>query len=187
MTPELRARVETILADRSARRQRLAEWQASARPDKGTDDDAWREYLEPLEFEVLRQKGTEPRGGEYDAFYPTEGHFACRGCGKALYSAAAKFKSGCGWPAFDRCFVDAVDVTEDRSLEPTRIEITCAGCGGHLGHVFAGERMTRTNERHCVNSVSVLHVVAETTECLPLAEEVVTSMKKLAKIRRTPL
>ena len=67
-----------------------------------------------------------------------------------------------------------------------------AGCGGHLGHVFAGERMIRTNERHCVNSVTVLHVAAETTEGvhLPLAEEVVTSKmqnQKLAKIKRMPL
>ncbi len=115
-------------------------------------------------------------------FFPTDGHFVCRGCGNPLYSAAAKFKSGCGWPAFDKCYVDSVEVWADRTLEPMRIEITCAGCGGHLGHVFAGERMTPTNERHCVNSVSILHV-REQRQLPTLGEEVVTSMQKLAKIR----
>ena len=112
----------------------------------------------------------------YDAYFPADGHFACRGCGRPLYSAAAKFKSGCGWPAFDKCFANSVDITEDKTLEPMRIEITCAGCDGHHGHVFAGEDMTPSNERHCVNSVSVLFVDSP----LPLQEETVTSTKKLA-------
>merc|ERR1711998_415044 len=101
--------------------------------------------------------GTEPRGGEYDGFYPKagEGYFECRACKAPLYSAEAKFKSGCGWPAFDKCYKGAVETTIDSSHGMRRIEITCAKCGGHLGHVFEGERMTATNERHCVNSVSV--------------------------------
>ena len=173
-SPELRARVEAILADRAARRRRLLEWQQATRPNKMTSDAEWKAFLEPLEYEVLRQKGTEPRGGEYDGIYPAEGYFSCRGCGLPLYSAAAKFKSGCGWPAFDRCYVDAVDIWVDRSLDPVRIEITCAGCGGHLGHVFAGERMTPTNERHCVNSVSILRV-NEGASMDHLLEEGVTS------------
>lgn len=180
-SPELRARVEAILADRAARRRRLLEWQQATRPNKMTSDAEWKAFLEPLEYEVLRQKGTEPRGGEYDGIYPAEGYFSCRGCGLPLYSAAAKFKSGCGWPAFDKCYVDAVDIWVDRSLDPVRIEITCAGCGGHLGHVFAGERMTPTNERHCVNSVSILRV-NEGASMDHMLEEGVTSMRKLAKI-----
>ena len=89
---------------------------------------------------------------------PGEGYFECRACKNPLYSAEAKFKSGCGWPAFDKCYKNAVEVTEDNSHGMRRIEITCASCAGHLGHVFVGEHMTPTNERHCVNSVSVKFV-----------------------------
>ena len=93
---------------------------------KETPDSVWQATLSPFEYKVLRLKGTEPCGGEYDAFYPSEGHFACRGCGKPLYSSAAKFKSGCGWPAFDRCFVGSVECTADITHGMRRIEITCA-------------------------------------------------------------
>ena len=182
MPPELRARVESILSDRAARRRKFLQWQNDAKPDATTSEDLWRQHLEPLEFAVLREKHTEPRGGEYDGFFPAEGHFACRGCGKPLYHSTSKFRSGCGWPAFDKCFRNSVSIAEDKTLEPMRIEISCAGCDGHLGHVFAGERFTPANERHCVNSVSVLYVDGPPSS--PLAEETVCSMKKLAHIRR---
>ena len=96
--------------------------------------------------------------GEYNKFKPKEGHFACRGCGSPLYSAKSKFDSGCGWPAFDKCYEGRVATTIDQSHGMRRVEITCAACGGHLGHVFEGERFTDTNERHCVNSISVRYV-----------------------------
>lgn len=116
----------------------------------------WREILTAKQYHILRQKGTEPAGsGEYDSFYPTEGHFVCAACGNPLYSARAKFSSGCGWPAFDRCYKNAVSIKTDDSWGMRRVEIMCAKCDGHLGHVFEGERMTDTNERHCVNSISV--------------------------------
>ena len=201
-SPELRARVDSIIAERATRRQRLLAWQRHRTPDATTSEDEWKQYLDPMEFDVIRQKGTERRGGEYDGFFPPahEGHFACRGCGRPVYSAAAKFKSGCGWPAFDKCFKNAVAVREDRTAEPMRIEITCAGCDGHLGHVFAGERMTPTNERHCVNSISMLYVESMAVACSsdtaawsngtsmppPLAEETVCTMRNLAKIRTAP-
>ena len=184
-SPELRERVQAIIASREAHQHQLLAWHQAERPDKATSDSEWRRQLNPHEYHVLREKGTEPKGGEYDAFYPaaSDGHFACRGCGRPLYSAAAKFKSGCGWPAFDRCYKNAVDVTVDESHGLYRIEITCAGCDGHLGHVFAGERMTSSNERHCVNSVSVTFVKGAP----PCAEEeCVTSMQKLAKIKKPP-
>ena len=78
----------------------------TAMPDKRSSDSDWRLLLSPFEYKVLREKGTEPRGGEYDQFFPepTEGYFICRGCARPLYSAAAKFKSSCGWPAFDKCY-----------------------------------------------------------------------------------
>jgi len=122
---------------------------------------AWREQLSDEEYYVLRQKGTEYAGsGKYDKFYPRAGHFVCGGCGAPLYSAAAKFDSGCGWPAFDRIVKGAVVTQTDTSLGMRRVEILCGSCGGHLGHVFEGERFTRTNERHCVNSASVRYVDA---------------------------
>ena len=121
----------------------------------------WKAELSDFEYKVLREKATEPAGsGEYDGFYPKagEGHFVCRGCKNPLYSAEAKFKSGCGWPAFDRCYKGGVKTIEDNSYGMRRIEILCARCDGHLGHVFVGEGMTKTNERHCVNSASVKFV-----------------------------
>ena len=191
---DVRARVDAIISERDSRRRRLATWQREALPDTATSEDEWKRYLDPMEFKVLRLKGTEPRGGEYDSFYPPaeDGHFACRGCSRPLYSAAAKFKSGCGWPAFDKCYMGAVAIREDRTLEPLRIEIMCAGCDGHLGHVFAGERMTPTNERHCVNSVSVLFIKGLPARVLPgcstgvdaLPEETLCSMRNLAKLRK---
>jgi peptide-methionine (R)-S-oxide reductase len=142
----------------------------------------WREGLSDMEYRVLRQKGTErPGSGEYNKFAPEDGHFVCAGCEQALYSAAAKFETGCGWPAFDKIVEGAVVTMTDRSLGMSRVEIMCGGCGGHLGHVFEGEKMTATNERHCVNSVSVKYVKAPLGEgktekkVLPEREEVTAS------------
>lgn len=127
-------------------------------PRQMTEKD-WREALSPQEYNILRDKGTEyPGTGEYDGFYPKEGHFVCRACGNPLYSAASKFQSGCGWPAFDKCYVNSIKTEVDSTLGMRRVEIMCASCDGHLGHVFEGERMTDTNERHCVNSLSVKYV-----------------------------
>ncbi len=109
--------------------------------------------------------------------YPKAGHFACRACGNPLYSAAAKFNSGCGWPAFDRCYADSVATETDLSLGRRRVEIMCARCGGHLGHVFHGEQLTGTDERHCVNSVSVRFVADGKAE---LPEEVLKAKLGLA-------
>lgn len=103
----------------------------------------------------MRQKGTEPAGtGEYDKFYE-EGVYKCRGCGTPLFTSDSKFSSGCGWPAFDAEIPGAVDRHTDTAYGMVRTEITCSNCGGHLGHVFKGEQFTATNERHCVNSLSV--------------------------------
>ena len=128
----------------------------STSSSKKLSDAEWKKKLSREEYHVLRQKGTEPAGtGEYDSFYPPEGYFACRGCGNPLYTAEAKFKSGCGWPAFDRCVKGSIATHTDVSFGMRRVEIVCAQCGGHQGHVFEGEGFTETNERHCVNSMSV--------------------------------
>lgn len=126
------------------------------------NEDEWRQLLTDKEFKVIRGKGTEyPGTGEYDSFYPKQGYFVCRACGNPLYSADAKFKSGCGWPSFDKCYDNAIKTEVDMSFGQRRIEIMCNKCDAHLGHVFEGERFTETNERHCVNSISVTYVDAE--------------------------
>eukprot|EP01134_Creolimax_fragrantissima_P006287 CFRG6287T1 len=124
-------------------------------------DKEWKEVLSEKEFDVLRSKGTEAaRSGEYDKFYPKpkEGYFECRACTNPIYSAEAKFSSGCGWPAFDKCYEGSIATETDVSFGMKRVEIMCSQCGGHLGHVFEGEKFTDTNERHCVNSVSIKFV-----------------------------
>lgn len=122
----------------------------------------WKKELSKEAFQVLRNKATErPRTGEYDKFYPGVGHFACAGCALPLYSYQAKFDSGCGWPAFDRCYKDALGYNAEAD---GRVEIVCGRCDGHLGHVFKGEQFTKTNERHCVNSVSIKYVPEDKEE-----------------------
>ncbi|XP_050211103.1 peptide methionine sulfoxide reductase B5-like [Mercurialis annua] len=117
-------------------------------------EDEWRAVLSPEQFRILRQKGTEyPGTGEYNKYYK-DGVYNCAGCGTPLYKSTTKFDSGCGWPAFYEGLPGAINRTED--ADGMRIEITCAACGGHLGHVFKGEGFkTPTNERHCVNSISL--------------------------------
>lgn len=123
----------------------------------------WRRLLSPLAYAVMRQKKTEaPFSGEYDALYPDEGFFKCAGCSRPLYSARAKFNSGCGWPAFDKCYAGAVFMRRDP--DGSRAEILCTGCHSHLGHVFTGEGMTPTDERHCVNSVSIVYDASAPSE-----------------------
>ena len=105
---------------------------------------------------VILHKGTErPFTGEYDKFFKP-GTFTCRQCNQALYHSSSKFDSGCGWPAFDDEIPDSVRRVPDS--DGRRIEIVCNNCGGHLGHVFSGERLTQKNTRHCVNSLSIKFV-----------------------------
>ncbi|KAL2203139.1 SelR-domain-containing protein [Sarocladium strictum] len=125
-------------------------------PDQRSSDE-WQAILNKEQFRILREKGTEPPGsGKYDKHYPSEGVYACAGCSAPLYKANHKFKSGCGWPAYFDSIPGAVTRHDDSTLGMTRTEIVCSNCGGHLGHVFKGEGFdTPTDERHCVNSVSL--------------------------------
>lgn len=128
-----------------------------SRTGKILTEEEWRKKLSEEEYATLRLKATErPFTGEYNSFYPASGFFACRGCGTPLFSAGSKFNSGCGWPAFDKFYQGAIITHIDDSLSTRRrIEICCAKCHGHLGHVFHTEGFTPTGERHCVNSVSI--------------------------------
>ncbi|KAH6608580.1 transcription repressor [Trichoderma cornu-damae] len=125
-------------------------------PDQRTDDE-WRAVLSPKQFRILREKGTEaPNTGEFDKHYPKEGVYTCAGCDAPLYKATHKFSSGCGWPAYFDSIPGAVTRHQDRAFGILRTEIVCSNCGGHLGHVFKGEGFpTPTDERHCVNSISL--------------------------------
>ena len=105
---------------------------------------------------VIEKKGTEPPfSGEYDDFFET-GTYICRRCDAELYRSIDKFDAHCGWPAFDKEIPGSV--TQFPDPDGYRIEIVCANCEGHLGHVFIGEHFTETNTRHCVNSLSMKFV-----------------------------
>eukprot|EP01023_Acetabularia_acetabulum_P003787 TRINITY_DN11576_c0_g1_i1.p2 TRINITY_DN11576_c0_g1~~TRINITY_DN11576_c0_g1_i1.p2 ORF type:complete len:193 (+),score=19.76 TRINITY_DN11576_c0_g1_i1:64-642(+) len=124
--------------------------------DKNTSEEVWKTLLSAEEYHVLRQKGTEPPStGKYDKFYE-QGEYMCAGCKTTLYTSEQKFNSGCGWPAFYDNKEGTVERNVDSSMGMTRTEILCSNCGAHLGHVFKGEGFpTPTNERHCVNSISL--------------------------------
>jgi len=119
----------------------------------------WKADLTPFEYRVLRQAGTEPAwSGEYVST-TTRGVYSCRACGAHLFTSETKFDSHCGWPSFFSPLAgDAVVELEDRSMGMLRVEVRCAACGSHLGHVFSGEGYdTPTDQRYCINSVALRH------------------------------
>ncbi|HEY9522211.1 MAG TPA: peptide-methionine (R)-S-oxide reductase MsrB [Thermopolyspora sp.] len=120
-------------------------------------DAEWRAELSPQEYRVLRQADTErPFTGEY-VDTETVGVYTCRACGAELFRSDTKFRSHCGWPSFfEPSESEAVTLLEDRSLGMLRVEVRCAACDSHLGHVFHGEGYpTPTDDRFCINSISL--------------------------------
>lgn len=122
----------------------------------------WRERLTPEQYRILRQAGTErPAGQVYKEFKAQgDGAYHCAGCNARLFSSNEKFDSGCGWPSFyDPANAQNVLRKIDRSLGTVRIEVVCAVCDGHLGHVFEGEGFsTPTDKRYCINGVGLKFV-----------------------------
>lgn len=118
-------------------------------------DEEWRKLLTPLQFNVLRKKGTErPYSGEYDTLF-AEGRYYCAGCNAELFTSYEKYNSGCGWPAFyDKATNNNIIEIIDKSHGMIRTEVLCAKCGGHLGHVF-NDGPEPTGLRYCINSASM--------------------------------
>jgi peptide-methionine (R)-S-oxide reductase len=120
-------------------------------------DEEWRKELSPERYQVLRHAGTEPAWSGELLHVDGEGEFRCAGCGAVLFDTDSKFDSGSGWPSFDRAKSEGTIVERpDNSIFMRRVEIVCARCGGHLGHVFP-DGPTETGMRYCVNSLSLTY------------------------------
>jgi len=117
-------------------------------------DAEWQKELDPLQYRVLREHGTERAGTSPLNHEKRNGQFLCAGCGAPLFDSSTKYESGSGWPSFWAPKEGAVATSTDRSLLMTRTEVHCAKCGGHLGHVFPdGPRPT--GQRYCMNGASL--------------------------------
>jgi peptide-methionine (R)-S-oxide reductase len=146
---------------------------AATPPEKPTGvvektDAEWKEQLNPEQYRVLRQAGTErPFGAVYDQFKKQGGGtYYCAGCDAELFSSNEKFDSHCGWPSFyDPANATNVKTKEDRSMGMLRTEVLCAICEGHLGHVFKGEGYdTPTDLRYCINGVALKFVAVRDSD-----------------------
>ncbi len=131
----------------------------------------WKKLLSPAQYKVLRNKGTErPFVNEFDHHFQP-GVYACAACGQELFSSETKFNSGCGWPAFYAAQAgDRVELTPDFSHGMSRVEVTCARCGSHLGHIFNDAPQTPTGQRYCINSISLKFIPAGSAKKTPEKE-----------------
>ena len=123
---------------------------------KTMTEERWRKRLTPQQYRVLREKGTEmPFTGEYVDNHAV-GNYKCAACGQELFRSTEKFDSESGWPSFfDVVAAGHVELHEDVSMGMRRTEVTCANCGGHLGHLFPDGPADKGGQRYCVNSVAL--------------------------------
>jgi len=128
-------------------------------------DAEWKQQLTPEQYRILRQAGTEAAHGKVYEEFKKQGHgsYHCAACGAMLFSSDQKFDSGCGWPSFyDPAKAQNVKLSKDYSMGTLRTEVTCAICGGHLGHRFDGEGFhTPTDQRYCINGGALTFVPAK--------------------------
>jgi len=118
-------------------------------------DNEWKQKLTPEQFHVLREKGTEaPFTGKL-LYNSAAGSYTCAACGAELFSSDTKFDTDCGWPSFYDAKKGSVVFTKDETLGMSRTEVTCANCGGHLGHVFDDAPDQPTGQRFCINSAAL--------------------------------
>lgn len=121
-------------------------------------DAEWKAQLSDDAYRVLREKGTErPHTGEYDKHFQ-KGKYVCAACENVLFTSNAKFDSSCGWPSFDQAIPGSVIYKTDNTFGMQRVEVMCAKCDGHLGHVFDDGPKDTTGKRYCTNSVSIKFV-----------------------------
>lgn len=117
-------------------------------------EEEWKQRLSPEQYKILRQKGTEtPFTGKY-LHHHDNGVYSCGACGNPIFASDTKFDSGSGWPSFDAALPGSVELHEDNSYGMRRVEVTCAKCGSHLGHVFP-DGPTATGNRFCINSAAL--------------------------------
>lgn len=138
-------------------------------------DAEWKKELTPEQYHILRESGTErANGAVYKEFKSQgKGNYHCAGCKALLFSSDHKFDSGCGWPSFyDPAKAENVTLKKDISMGMTRIEVVCAKCDGHLGHVFEGEGYnTPTDQRYCINGGGLIYVPAKEDPAKQVEEE----------------
>ena len=128
-------------------------------------DEEWKKILTPEQYAILRESDTERAHGEVYQQFKEQGvgSYHCAGCNALLFTSKQKFDSGCGWPSFyDPAKAENVTIKKDVTLGMVRVEVLCAKCGGHLGHVFEGEGFnTPTDQRYCINGGGLVFVPAK--------------------------